>query len=113
MYTRQMFRRIRSVIPDQVACVGTSTNFVSTIQSTSVCNVTGYTTHTYGTNFDITIFASTGNLWILPESTSLPVAANNAILLKEGDNISFKAKSKVSIGGDSTTSKFHAIIWDI
>jgi hypothetical protein len=107
-----MFRRIRSIVTERVISTGASTDYKLTIiNSSNICTVPGNTTRSFGTNYDVTIEATSGAVYILPESTAEPTS-NNAFKIPEGGILDLKVKSFLSIKGDSTTAKMQAIIWD-
>ena len=115
MYTRVMMRNMRSIVPERLAhstAIGTSTGWDMTIlNSSSLCSITGFTTRPYGENFSITIEATTGNLYLCPESTVLPTSTNS-FLLAEGSLLDLRIKDHLALVGDSTTAKYQAIVWE-
>lgn len=111
MYTRDIYKTIRHIIPETVASTATSTDYKSNLlNSTTVCNITGSTTRSFGRNFSVTIEATTGAIYILPEVDAEPTSTC-AFKIPEGGLLDLKIKDLASIKGDSTTAKFQAIVW--
>ena len=111
MYSRDVFKGVRHIIPETVACVGTTTNYnSSSLNSSSVCIIPGYSTQILGQNFMCTIECTTGAIYVRPESTAVPVATDS-FKISEGGILDIKVKNLAAISGNSTTAKFQALIW--
>ena len=95
-YTRPMLRFARNVIGETVA--STSPSAVSSLDSSD-----------YGENFNCTITASTGNIWINPIGT----ATTNSFKLHEGDVIDLTVKNRLSVVSNSSDAKFQGFIWEV
>ncbi len=112
MYTRSMYKRIRSILGNTIASIGTTAAFnSSSLNSTSLCSITGWTTRPFGNNFTMTLYCSTGSVYVVPESTVEPTSTN-AFLLEEGESIDLKVSNFLSVKGSSTTAAFQAIVWE-
>lgn len=113
-YTRNIFRLARFLVIETVSLSTTATavtlatatdstatnsSLISQIESTSVRPV--------GTNFDITIAATTGDSFINTYGT----ATTNSFKLHEGDTLDIKVKDTLSVIGNSTSAKLQGIIW--
>lgn len=106
-----MFKKIISIVPETVASTGASTDYkVGTISSTRLRSVVGSTTRIWGQNFQVTIEATTGAIYILPGENVEPTSVN-AFKLSEGGVIDIKVETFLAIKGDSTTAQFQAIVW--
>jgi len=95
--TQDYFRKINTIIP--ITIPSTTANVVDVIASTDG----------YGDNFDITITASTGTLFI---TNTTAVSVTNGYTLTEGDTVNIKVQSVMSIVGGTTTAAYSAIIWE-
>lgn len=112
MYTKRRFKKIRAIIPETVACVGTSANFDTTSIHRNAIATPLSTVLTFGANFSVTIEATTGNIYIYPESTAAEPGASNSFTLLEGNNIDINVENFLSLKGDSTTAAFQGIVWE-
>lgn len=107
-----MDRRIRSILGNTVASIGTTAAFnSSSLNSTTLCSITGWTTRPFGNNFSVTLYCTTGNLYVVPESTVEPTSTN-AFIISEGESIDLKVNTFLSVKGETTTAAFQALIWD-
>jgi len=112
MYTRDIFKRIIAIVPETVASTAASTDYKpGLISSTKLRTVTGSTTRCWGANFSVTIEATTGNIYLLPEEDAEPTSTN-AYKLHEGNAIDLKIENFVSVKGESTLAQLQAIVWE-
>ena len=91
-HVKTQFKQVKSVIAERV-CSTTA----NTIDSTSVVP----------NGYPITFHCSTGNVFIMPDSTAI----GSAIKLYEGMTLDIGLANYISITSDSTTAKFQGIIW--
>jgi len=111
MYTRKVFKKMISIVPETIASTATSTDYkIGTISSTRLRTLSGATTRYWGANFEVTIEATTGSIYFLPDEDIEPTSSN-AFKLSEGKSIDLKIENFLAIKGDSTTAKFQAIVW--
>lgn len=111
MYTRSIFKQVRHIVEEQIPSSGTSTDWDSTIlNATSLCSVTGWTTRSLGQNFQVTIEATTGAIYVCPESTVEPTSSNSFKVSEDGI-LDIRVKNFLGLKGDSTTAKFQALVW--
>lgn len=111
MYIRDMFKGVKHIVPETVASTGATTNYKSNLlNSTTICGITGFTTQILGRNFMATIEATSGKIYVLPETDTEPTSSNS-YTIHEGDRLNLKIKDLASVKGDSTTAKFQALIW--
>lgn len=112
MYIRSMFKKIRAIVPETLASTAASTDYKpGLISSTKLCTLPGTTTRAWGENFSITIQATTGAIYFLPDVAVEPTSVN-AFKLPEGYSIDLKIRSFLSVKGDSTTAQLQAIVWE-
>ena len=82
------------------------------MSSTVFCNITGTTTKVLGLNFQCTVEATTGAVYIWPSSDDAEApTTDRAFKISEGGVLDVKVHKRLNIGGDSTTAKFQAIVW--
>ena len=111
MYTRVINKQIRHIVAEQIPSSGASTDWnTSLLNTTSLCSIAGWTTRALGQNFQVTIEATTGAIYVLPESTAEPTSSN-AFKLSEDSVLDLRVKNFLGLKGDSTTAKFQAIVW--
>lgn len=91
-FIRPMFKEVKSVIAERF-CSTTA----NAIDSTSVVP----------NGYPVTLHCSTGNVFIMPNSTVI----GSAIKMYEGMMLDIGNASYISITSDSTTAKFQAIVW--
>lgn len=99
IHNRPMFRRVKAIIFESVA--STAAGSVDTISSTLSTAI--------GANFDITIHATTGVIYINPLAAA---TTTNGFRVDEDQSLDLKVASALSIIGDSTTAAYQAIIWE-
>jgi hypothetical protein len=90
MFVKNTFRKIKSL------------KGVTALAATAVsiaCN-----------NSDITLLATTGNIWVNPSGTA--VANATAIKLSAGDSISLTVAGNLSIISDVTGATYQYMIWE-
>jgi hypothetical protein len=80
-----------------------------TILSTGITIWTS-TTFSQGQNWDMTLEAIVGDMYITTKSTA--PTSTNAFKLVEGDVLDIKVEDYISMLGDSTTAAVQAIIWE-
>jgi hypothetical protein len=80
-----------------------------TILSTGITIWTS-TTFSQGQNWDMSIEAIVGDIYITTKSTA--PTSTNTFKLVEGDCLDIKVEDYISMLGDSTTASVQAIIWD-
>jgi hypothetical protein len=68
------------------------------------------TSFSQGQNWDLSIEAITGNMYISTLTTA--PTSTNTFKLMEGDCLDLKVEEYISMLGDSTTAAVQAIIWD-
>jgi hypothetical protein len=102
MYTRNIWKKIRKIIPDTLASTDATANTI--ISST---HLDAYN-KAIGENFSITIAPTTGDVYIDVFST---VATSSGYLLQEGDILDLRVESQINVLGNSTTAKFKALVW--
>ncbi len=111
MYTRPMFKRIIAIVPETLGSTAASTDYkIGLISSTCLQTIPGSSLRAWGENFEVTVEATSGNIYIRPDDAVEPTSLN-AYKLHEGNSIDIKVKSFLSIKGDSTTAKLQAIVW--
>lgn len=111
MYTRVIGKRIKHIISERIPSSGASTDWDNTrLNSTSLCSIVGHVTKPLGTNFDCTIAATTGAIYVLPEGLVEPTSTN-AFLIEEGAVLEFTVKTRVALKGYTTNSKYQAVVW--
>ena len=112
MYTKNMFKKIRSIIPETIASSDSTSVNRALLNTTSLCGITGSTTKTLGQNFNVTIVATTGAIYVCPEmpSGTVPTSAT-AFKIPEGGVLDVKIENFLAVRGDSTTAAFEAIVW--
>lgn len=113
MYVKQRNRKWKAIIPITIASTGTTAAYNSSVLcSTTLClNVPGNSAKVYGDNFEVTVYCTTGTLYLRPGSTIEPVVTNSYVLY-EGESINLKIDSFLAIKGDTTTAAFQAIVWE-
>ncbi len=110
MFNRNAFKYIRSIVPEAVVSTDSTSYNATKLHTTSLCSAAGYTTRPFGQNFSVTIEATTGAIYILPDQLVEPTSAN-AFKIPEGGIVDLKVRNYLSVKGDSTTAKYQAIIW--
>lgn len=95
MYTREIFKKVKAIIP-------------LTFSSTTASTASSISSATYGNNFQITFHALAGNTWISPIAT----ATTNSFKLTAGQAIDLTVDTTLSIVSDSTTASYQAIVWE-
>lgn len=111
MYTRNIYKQVRHIISEQIPSSGASTDYdTSLLNTTSLCSISGWTTRALGQNFQCTIEATTGAIYVLPEATVEPTSSNSFKIAEDGI-LDIRVKNHLGLKGDSTTAKFQAIVW--
>ena len=110
MYTKSTFKRIRHMLCETLASTDSTTVNRASLNSTTLCGLS--TTTILGCNFDVTIKATTGAIYIIPDSLTVPTSSNSW-KVSEGNTIDIRVPTYIGIRGDSTTAKFQAIVWGI
>jgi len=95
-YVRPIYRRMKAIVFENVA--STAAGSVDTLGSS-----------VYGANFDITVHASTGTIFVNPLAAA---TTTNGFKLIEGQSLDLKVLSALSIIGDSTTAAYQAVVWE-
>lgn len=111
MYNREIFKQIKHIVSERLPSSGASTDWDNSIlNTTTLCGITGWTTRSLGQNFQVTITATTGKIYAVPESTVEPTSTN-AFTIDEGGILDIRIKNFLSLKGNSTTAKYQAIVW--
>lgn len=95
LWDRNYLSKIKAIKPLTIASTG----------------ITKLGSSTYGGFFNITLFSSTGGIYLSPLSTA--PTTTNSYYLGEGKSLALQVESQVSLFGDSTTATYQAIIWDM
>lgn len=112
MYVKSEFKKIRAIVPETLASTAASTDYKpGLISSTRLCTLPGTTTRQWGRNFSVTIEATTGAIYFLPDIAVEPTSVN-AFKLSEGYSIDLKIENFLSVKGNSTTAQLQAIVWE-
>jgi len=104
MYTRPMFKRIIGAVAE--AAPSTTANVINKalVNSTTL----SYAARAIGNNFNVTIQATTGSIFLYPDSTLL----TQVYKLHEKESIDLRAVNFVGLLGGSTTAKAQAVFWE-
>jgi len=115
MYNKECFKYARMVIPEKLCSTDSTSCDRASLNSTTSSTTYSATlaSQIIGSPFECTIAATTGAIYIYPDTptTTFVATSSNSFKLGEGEVIDLKVKNYMTLRGDSTTAKYQAIIW--